>query len=465
MNPFHNKPKHFCGVAGIYSHKEINIPGNLFYPLFSLQHRGQESCGIAYHRHGKLIAYKDIGMVEKVLSHYLLENHPSFVGIGHVRYSTHGGNKLENAQPVIASCNKGQIALAHNGNISNSEILKNELIQEGSILQSTSDTELILHYIAKSKKSDFKENLVETLARVQGAYSFVMIHNDTLVAARDPFGFRPLVLGENNNMTMVASETCALDIQRINFVREIKPGEIMFVNRNGKQSVTLDPGNRRSHCIFELIYFSRPDSVLFGYPVHTARKKMGRFIAEIDDTPGEIVCSVPDSGNSAALGYSDYSGVSLEYGLTRNHYSGRTFIQPVQEAREFGVRMKLHPLKAVVKGKRITLIDDSLVRGTTSNIIVKLLREAGVKEVHLRLSAPEIKYPCFFGIDIPTKEELISNRMSPDEIARSIGADSVRFLPLEYLMKCVNNPEDFCFACFSGKYPFPVEDPEKRRKE
>lgn len=450
---------------GIYSHKEMNIPGNLFYPLFSLQHRGQESCGIAYRRHGNLIAYKDVGMVGSVLSHYLHEDHPSFIGIGHVRYSTHGGNKLENAQPMIASCNKGQIALAHNGNISNSHVLKEQLIMEGSILQSTSDSELILHYLAKSKKSGFIESLLETFNRIEGAYSLVMIHDDTLIAVRDPQGFRPLVMGEKHDMTVFASESCALDILGIDHMREVKPGEIIIVNKNGKQSAFLTPGPCKSHCIFELIYFARPDSFIFGQSVHEARKRMGAYLAEIDKTPGDVVCAVPDSGNSAALGYSEHSKIGIDFGLTRNHYSGRTFIQPEPEQREFGVRMKLHPIRAVVKNKRITIIDDSLVRGTTSSIIVKLLKEAGAKEVHLRLSSPEIKCPCFFGIDIPTKEELISNRMSPDEIAHVIGADSVQFLPLEYLKKCVSNPEDFCFACFSGKYPVKVKDPEKRRKE
>jgi amidophosphoribosyltransferase len=272
-------------------------------------------------------------------------------------------------------------------------------------------------------------------------------------------------MGEKHDKTVFASETCGLDILGLEHIREIKPGEIIVLNRNGKKSVMLPPGKCKSHCIFELIYFARPDSFLFGYPVHMVRKKMGAYLAEIDDSPGDVICAVPDSGNSAALGYSEFSKISLDYGLTRNHYSGRTFIQPVAEEREFGVRMKLHPMKAVVKGKRVTIIDDSLVRGTTSSIIVKLLKEAGAKEVHLRLSAPEIKYPCFFGIDIPTKEELISNRMDPNDIAHVIGADSVQFLPLDHLMRCVNNPEDFCFACFSGKYPFQVQDPEKRRKE
>jgi amidophosphoribosyltransferase len=456
-----DKPGHYCGITGIYSHKKSNIPKELFYSLFSLQHRGQESCGIAYHRHGRLIAYKNVGMVGNVLTHYLKEEHPSFIGIGHVRYSTHGGNKLENAQPVVASCNKGEIAIAHNGNISNARFLKNELIRTGSILQSTTDTELIIHYIAKSKKTDFKENLIETLNAVQGAYSFVMIHNDTMIAARDPYGFRPLVMGEKNDMAVFASETCALDILGVDYVREIAPGEILFVNKYGKQSAIIRESSRKCHCIFELIYFARPDSFHFGYPVHSTRKKMGEFLAQIDHTPGDIICPVPDSGNSAALGFAEKSGIGLEYGLTRNHYSGRTFIQPNPQDREFGVKMKLHPMKAVVRGKRITLIDDSLVRGTTSRIIVNLLKEAGAKAVHLKLSAPEIKYPCFFGIDIPTRSELISNRFNPEEIARYIGADSVQFLPLDCLKKCINNPDDFCDACFSGEYPFEVHEAKK----
>jgi amidophosphoribosyltransferase len=456
---------HFCGVAGITAAREINIPEKLFYPLFSLQHRGQESAGIAYNNKGQLIFYKDLGMVSNVLTHYLHEDHPSRVGIGHVRYSTQGSNKLENAQPVAITCNKGQIALAHNGNICNSVELRADLFKQGSIFQSTSDTELILHLIARSGQPDFKSALVETLNRLQGAYSMLLIHEDTLYAVRDPLGFRPLVIGGNDEMTLIASESCALDTSRIPSYEEIAPGEMIIARENRFTRERFAPSPKKSACIFELIYFSRPDSSVFDYSVHLLRKKMGRALARIETHTTDMVIAVPDSGNSAALGYADESKIPLEHGLTRNHYYGRTFIQPTREMREFGVRMKLHPIKKAIAGKRITLIDDSIVRGTTSNILVRLLREAGAKEVHLRLSSPEIKHPCFFGIDIPTHEELISNNMTPEQIARHIGADTVSFLPLAELRQCVNNPDDFCYACFSGQYPVKVTDPAIRRKD
>jgi amidophosphoribosyltransferase len=464
-NNHEDKPRHYCGIAGIGSPFEINLPEKLFYPLFALQHRGQESAGISYNNKGELIFYKDLGMVTQVLSHYLKENHPSKVGIGHVRYSTQGANKLENAQPITITCNKGQIALAHNGNTSNSEVLRDRLFKEGSIFQSTSDTELILHLIARSPSLSFQDALIQTLKDIEGAYSMLLLHENTLYAVRDPFGFRPLVLGKAPEMIVFASETCALDTMGIKEYQEINPGEMVILQGDSLSVTQFSPCLKKSYCIFELIYFSRPDSIVFGYPVHALRKKMGAALARIDDHPGDIVIAVPDSGNSAALGYAAQSGITLEHGLTRDHYSGRTFIQPLPKLRELGVRMKLHPIKDVIAGKKITLIDDSIVRGTTSSIIVRLLREAGAKEIHLRLSSPEIKFPCFFGIDIPTKEELISNRMSPGEIAELVNADSVSFLPLPDLRNCVSNPDDFCYACFNGQYPFPVKDPAIRRKD
>jgi len=458
-----DKIAHYCGVAGIVSEHEINIPEKLFYPLFALQHRGQESAGISYNNRGQLIFYKDLGMVSQVLSRYLHEEHPSAVGIGHVRYSTQGANKLENAQPITVTCNKGQISLAHNGNISNSVNLRDYLFKKGSIFQSTSDSELILHLIARSKQNNFKQALIETLNSLEGAFTMLLIHEDTLYAIRDPLGFRPLVMATAQDMTVFASESCALDTMRLTDYKQIEPGQMVIVK--GKRIVTeqYTPCKKRSYCIFELIYFSRPDSTVFGYSVHMLRKKLGRALSEIDERPGELVIAVPDSGNSAALGYAAASGIALEYGLTRDHYSGRTFIQPTKEMREFGVRMKLHPIKKAIAGKKITLIDDSIVRGTTSNILVRLLREAGAKEVHLRLSSPEIKHPCFFGIDIPTKEELISNNMSPQQIAEYIGADTVSFLPLKSLRSCVDTPDDFCYACFNGSYPVQAKNPAARR--
>ena len=458
--------RHHCGVVGISSREEINLPEQLFYGLFALQHRGQESAGLAYHRNGKIVSYRDVGMVSQALSHYLTQSHPSRVGIGHVRYSTHGTDKLENAQPIVVSCSKGEIALAHNGNISNSDQLQTRLIAEGSIFQSTTDTELLLHMIARSPKPTFHEALMECLAQIEGAYCFLMMHGDALIAVRDPYGFRPLVTGVRKGQVLFASETCVLEMFQAQDIREVAPGEIITVEGTTVRSEMLPhaPAPRRAHCIFELIYFARPDSEVFNNTVHMVRKRMGEMLARGDDVKADIVISVPDSGNSAALGYSVASGIPLEHGLTRNHYSGRTFIQPTAASREFGVRMKLHPVREAIAGKRVVVVDDSLVRGTTSRQIVKLLRDAGAREVHLRLSSPPIRHPCFFGIDIPTHDELIANRMDLEGITRELGADSVRYLSLEALMECVPNPGDFCNACFSGLYPLKVQDAPVHRK-
>jgi len=447
--------RHSCGVVGIYSHDAVNMPETLFYPLFSLQHRGQESCGLAYLRHGRHVTYRDLGMVGHVLGHYLTESHPSTVGIGHVRYSTTGKTRLENAQPLSVGCNKGEISLAHNGNISNSRALREELFGGGSIFQTTTDSELILHLLARSTQADFLNALTETLGRLEGAFNLLLVHQDRLVAVRDANGFRPLVYGQKDGMTVVASETCALDILKIPDPREVEPGEILIVDRRGVSRHRYASA-RPSRCIFELIYFARPDSQVFTHSVHVTREHMGALLAADDTHEADIVIPVPDSGNSAAYGYAHASNIPFEMGLARNHYAGRTFIQPTTVQREFGVRMKLHPIREIIRGKRVTLIDDSLVRGTTSSLIVRLLREHGVREVHLRLSSPEIRHPCFFGIDIPTEEELISHRMKPERIAGHIGADSVRFLSLENLSKTVRDPESFCTACFSGNYPIDV---------
>jgi len=457
--------RHHCGIVGISSDHEVNVPELLFYGLFSLQHRGQESAGIAYRRHGRTVSYRDVGMVAHALSRYLEESHPSRAGIGHVRYSTHGTNVLENAQPMVVSCNKGEIALAHNGNISNSDALAAVLTAEGSIFQGTSDTELLLHMLARSQAPDFDSALRECLGRLEGAYSFLMMHGDSLYAIRDPFGFRPLVIGKKDGIVLVASETCALSMFQAEEVREIAPGELVKIEGTRVTSEKLPfTAGRRAHCIFELIYFARPDSEIFGYSVHMTRKRMGEAIARSETVRSDIVTAVPDSGNSASLGYAAASGVPLEHGLTRNHYMGRTFIQPTPAMREFGVRMKLHIVRQAIEGRRVTVIDDSLVRGPTSSKVVRLLKEAGAREIHLRLSSPPLRFPCFFGIDIPTREELISNRMGPEEIARHIGADSVRFLSMESLRSCVSNPDDFCYGCFSGEYPCPVRDAPVSRK-
>ena len=458
--------KHHCGVVGISSLQEVNMPELLFYGLFSLQHRGQESAGLAYQRHGRIRSYRSVGMVTSALSHYLTETHSSRLGIGHVRYSTQGTNKLENAQPIVVTCSKGEISLAHNGNISNSEELKRRLVEEGSIFQSTSDTELLLHMIARSRMPTFKEALIECLQAIQGAYCFLMMHESRLYAVRDPYGFRPLVMGTRDGQVLIASETCALEMFQARDIREIAPGELVTVEGNtvSRELLPHAQAGRRAHCIFELIYFARPDSVVYGESVHMARKRMGEMLARTDTIKPDIVIAVPDSGNSAALGYSLESGIPLEQGLQRNHYMGRTFIQPTVAMREWGVRMKLHPVREAIAGKRVAVVDDSLVRGTTSRQIVKLLREAGAREVHLRMSSPPLRFPCFYGIDIPTKEELISNRLDPVGIAREIDADSVHFLSIEELRRCVPNPDDYCYACFSGSYPCLVTDAPVSRK-
>lgn len=448
---------HHCGVAGIFSRSPINIPEKLFFPLFALQHRGQESAGIAYRKGDQTVVYKDLGMVSSVLSRYLTGTRASTTGIGHVRYSTHGGNKVENVQPLHVICNKGEITLAHNGNISNTQALKSMLFDEGSIFQTSSDTELLLHLLSRSRAASFYEALIETLQMVEGAFSMVLTHEDSLVAVRDPFGFRPLYIGWKDDMTVVASETCALDILKVTDFRSVEPGEVIVIDHDGERSDLLPRQPERRQCVFELIYFARPDSQVFDVSVHTARKQMGASLARADGPDvGDIVVPVPDSGTSAAIGYAEAANLPFDFGLTRNHYAGRSFIMPTTSERELAVRMKLHPVREVIEGKRVVLVDDSLVRGTTARILVRLIKEAGAAEVHLRLSSPEIRWPCFFGIDIPTRTELISNHLTPDEIARTIGADTVRFLSLELLRESLASPTDFCYACFSGRYPVNV---------
>lgn len=462
--------KHFCGIAGIYSPAPANIPQHLFFPLFSLQHRGQESAGIAYRKDGRTIAYKDLGMVSSVLSRYLTGHRESRVGIGHVRYSTHGGNKLENAQPLVVQCNKGEIAIAHNGNISNALQLRHRLVEEGAIFQTSSDTELILHMLSRSRRDSFDTALEDVLEALEGAYTMVLMHDERLFAVRDPNGFRPLFVGYHDGMTVLASESCALDVLGCTDQRELEPGDILVLGPDGEQHRRIPTkGRRKAQCVFELIYFARPDSRVFATGVYTARKDMGRALARLDreaGLTGDIVVPVPDSGTTAAIGYAEASGVPFDFGLTRNHYAGRSFIMPTTAERELAVRMKLHPVTDVIAGKSVMLIDDSLVRGTTARSLVKLLKRAGAREVHLRLCAPELRWPCFFGIDIPTRDELISNKKSPEEIAEYIGADSVRFLDLAHLKTVLSKADEFCYACFSGSYPLavPLTEEERRRQ-
>jgi amidophosphoribosyltransferase len=460
-----DKPAHHCGIAGIWSPVDVNVPERLFYMLFSLQHRGQESAGVCWvdSATGGLEVHKDVGMVSQVLGRFLHEERPSPAGIGHTRYSTAGGSGARNAQPLMVACNKGAIALAHNGNISNSESLRAELSAEGAIFQTTSDSELILHLMSRSRKSDRREVIQEAFGRLEGAYSVAMLWDGTLFALRDPEGFRPLYLSRDGELRLVGSETCAVQFSGPLPEREILPGEVYSVGPGGEESFFLErKAPRGARCSFELIYFARPDSGVFGRSVHETRKLLGAALAGIDGVEADVVIPVPDSGTVAAIGYARAAGLPFDYGLCRNHYAGRSFILPTRGQRELAVRMKLRPVLDVVAGKRVVMIDDSLVRGTTSKIIVRLLKEAGAAEVHIRLSSPEIHNPCYYGIDIPTPGELISNSKTPEQIAAEVGADSVLFLPLEKLDECLGDTENYCKACFDGRYPCPVRAPAAR---
>lgn len=452
---------HHCGVAGIRSSAPLDVPSALFYMLFALQHRGQESAGIVWTEGGAHKVDRRLGMVSGAADAWLSGTAASTGGIGHVRYSTAGGGGIRNAQPLAVECSKGSVALAHNGNISNSAALRAALTREGAIFQSSSDSELILHLISRSRARGIEAILRDALAPLEGAYSLCMLWGDTLAAVRDPWGFRPLHIAEKDGVRYVASETCALHALGPSISqREILPGEVVLVDEDGERSFFLPPAPRRARCVFELIYFARPDSRVFGESVHAARERFGEALAERDDVEADLVVPVPDSGNLAALGYARRAGIPFEFGITRNHYAGRSFILPTRAEREFAVRMKLHPVPEIVGGRRVVLVDDSLVRGTTSRLIVGLLKEAGAREVHLRLSAPELTGPCGYGIDIPDRSELISNRMNPGQIARHVGADTVRFLTTDLLKSRLAEPSEYCYACFDGNYPCPIRNGE-----
>ena len=457
--------RHHCGVAGLFSPEPINIPERLFYMLFSLQHRGQESCGIAWEEEGSWKSRRELGMVAPALGSFLAENRRSRLGIGHVRYSTAGGGGIANAQPLVVECNKGRLALGHNGNLSNGGRLREELRAAGSIFQGSADSELILHLISRAAAQDRDAFLREALGQLEGAYSLVLMHEEALVAIRDPSGFRPLYVGHKDGQSYVASETCALHAVGPMDYREVEPGEVLIIDREGSHSFFLEPRLPRKACVFELIYFARPDSEVFGESVHRSRVRFGQTLARLDKAEGleaDIVIPVPDSGNIAAIGYAREAGLAFDFGLARSHYAGRSFILPTKDQRELAARLKLHAVPEVVAGKRVVMIDDSLVRGTTSRIIVSLLREAGAKEVHLRLASPELKWPCYYGIDIPDRDELISNRLDSAGIAKAVGGDSVRFLPIEGLLGSLDRPHGYCSACFDGRHPFP---PRCGRKE
>jgi amidophosphoribosyltransferase len=456
-----------CGVAAIYGHSEASKLAYL--SLYALQHRGQESAGIASSNGERLELHKAMGLVSDIFTADALARVPGSLAIGHTRYSTTGDSALLNAQPIRVECSKGQIALAHNGNITNAHEIRSHLEGLGSIFQTTSDTEVIVHLIARSKEETLESAMSDSLRRIEGAFSLVMLTPDRIFAARDPRGFRPLVMGRISGKAthqadaiVFASETCAFDLIGATYEREVKPGELVIVGPEGVHSRFYASQQPMSSCIFEHVYFSRPDSTVFGRPVQQSRDAMGRQLALESPVVADIVIPVPDSGVTAAMGFSHESGIPIQFGLIRNHYVGRTFIEPEQRVRDFGVKLKLNPVRHVIQGKRVVLIDDSIVRGTTSRKIVRMVRDAGAKEVHMRISCPPTVSSCYYGVDTPSKNQLIAANKSVDEIREYIGADSLAYLSLEGLRKAAGESEEvkYCTACYTGKYPTRLVDVE-----
>jgi amidophosphoribosyltransferase len=442
-----------CGIVGVFGHPEA---ANITYlGLHALQHRGQESAGIISSDGERLYSCRNMGLVSDVFTEEALARLPGTIAIGHVRYSTAGVSAVENAQPFAVDCQHGPIAVGHNGNLVNAEALRARLEREGSIFRTTSDTEIILHLLARAKEPSVSERLAGALRQVEGAYSLVFATRAELIAVRDPMGFRPLVLGRLKDSFIFASESCAFDLIEAEFIREIEPGEMVIIDGRGLRSHKLLAAAPRNTCVFEQVYFSRPDSVVSGRSVYRVREEMGRRLAQEHPVEADVVIPVPDSGIAAAIGYARAAGLPYDMGLMRSHYVGRTFIEPSQSIRHFGVKLKLNPVREVLDGKRVVVVDDSIVRGTTSRKIVKLIRGAGAREVHLRISSPPTIGPCYYGIDTPNRSELIASSHTASEIARYITCDSLGYLSHEGMMAAVGSPSGagFCSACFTGQYP------------
>jgi amidophosphoribosyltransferase len=453
-----------CGVFGIFGHPDA---ANLTYlGLYAMQHRGQESAGIVTWTGQRMAVEKQMGYVADIFDEARLARLPGHSAIGHVRYSTTGESRLENAQPIVYNTNKGPLAIGHNGNLVNADELRRELEQEGSIFTTSSDTEVFLHLMARSRREDVVGALREALGRVRGAYSIVLLARDRVLAARDPQGIRPLTMGRlkvpgQPDATVIASETCAFDLIDAEPLRDVEPGEIVVFDGGGTASASFAMGQRTAFCIFEHVYFSRPDSSVFGKSVAESRRAFGRRLAREHAVPADIVVPVPDSGMFAALGFAEESGIRYAMGLVRNHYVGRTFIEPKQSIRNFGVKVKLNAVRSVVGGKRVVLVDDSIVRGTTSRKLVRMLKSAGASEVHLRISSPPTLNPCHYGIDTPRRKELIAASKSVDEIRAFIEADSLGYLSLEGMLAAFGHGDnETCSACFSGRYPVPLRVPD-----
>src|SRR3954447_14468405 len=453
-----------CGVVAIYSHPEAETLAYL--GLHALQHRGQESAGIVTSNGMALHIHKAMGLVADIFTEKKLAKLRGTLAIGHTRYSTTGDSALLNAQPIMVQSNKGMVALAHNGNLTNAGEIRARMEAQGSIFQTSSDTEVIMHLIAQSREHTLPEAMADALRRVEGAFSLVMISPDRIFAARDPRGFRPLAMGRlpaqgdrHQDTVVFASETSAFDLIGATYEREVKPGELVIVGPEGVSSRFYAPALAQSSCIFEHVYFSRPDSRVFGRAVQDSREELGRQLAREAPVEADLVVPVPDSGVTAAMGYSAESGIPFRFGLIRNHYVGRTFIEPRQTVRDFGVKLKLNPVRALLEGRRVVLIDDSIVRGTTSRKIVRMVRSAGASEVHMRISCPPTISPCFYGVDTPSKKELIASSHTVEEIGKYIEADSLAYLSIGGMLRAVNGTSnEFCTACYTGKYPLEFTD-------
>jgi amidophosphoribosyltransferase len=453
----HDKFHDECGVVAIYGHPEASKLAYL--SLYTLQHRGQESAGICTSDGQRIYCHKDMGHVADIFTQPVVASLPGDLAIGHTRYSTAGDTALLNAQPFSVECNRGSIAVAHNGNITNASELREELQRRGAVFQASSDTEVVLHLVAQSSERTFAGALRDAMLQLEGAFSLVFLANDRIIVARDPNGFRPLAMGEmevkNGRKGYVfASETCAFDLVDAVYVRDVEPGEMIIVGPEGVTRERYAPTQPLSQCVFEHVYFSRPDSIVFGKPVAASREKMGRMLARECPADADIVVAVPDSGVQAALGYAAESGLPYRQALIRNHYVGRTFIEPSQAIRDFGVRLKLNPVRSLLKDQRVILVDDSIVRGTTSRKIVRMVRNAGAREVHLRISCPPTISPCYYGVDTPTRSELIAANQSTEEIRKFVEADTLGYLSLASLRAAVaDDKHEYCYACYTGNYP------------
>jgi amidophosphoribosyltransferase len=451
-----DKPQHECGVFGVYGHPDAALL--TYYGLFALQHRGQESAGIvtAAGSNQPFNIHRGMGLVSQVFQEKDLQQlRIGTRAIGHVRYSTSGSSTLKNAQPLVVDCARGQLAIAHNGNLVNAAVLREELESNGSIFQTTVDSEIILHLLARPTG---RKNVLSALRLVEGAFSFVLMGEQEIIGVRDPFGFRPLVLGKLDDAFILASETCALDLVHADYIREIEPGEVVIINDDGIRSEWPFKEERKAFCIFEYVYFARPDSLINDRNVSKARVAMGVELAKLHPVDADIVVPVPDSGNYAALGFSHQLNIPYEHAFVRNHYIGRTFLQPTQLIRDFNVRVKLNLIKELVKGKRVVVVDDSVVRGTTARARVVNLREAGAQEVHLRISCPPHKYACYYGIDFPDPKNLLANQFKPEEMAEYLGVDSIGYLDIDGMIRATGLPKnEFCLACFNGEYPVPID--------